>query len=279
MAGRYRLRALLGRGGMGRVWLAEDELLHRPVALKQAILSDPSGGWYPAATDRLLIEACAAATVNHKGAVTIYDVVTEDSRNWIVMEPLSGHTLAELITAEGPRSIAQVTCIGLRLLDVLMAAHRAGILHCDVKPANVHLCEDGRVVLTDFGIACSMLDDATDRTQMVAGSPLYTAPERLRGGNAEPASDMFSLGATLFTALEGKPPFSGSSLFSTVLAVVESEPAPCPLAGPLRPVIEGLLAKNPADRLTGEEARKALLDIQRQLRPGPATEVLEGVNA
>ena len=279
MAGRYRLRALLGRGGMGRVWLAEDELLHRPVALKQAIRSDPSGSWYPAATDRLLIEACAAATVHHTGVVTIYDVVTEDSRNWIVMEPLSGHTLAELIIAEGALSIAQVTCIGLRLLDVLMAAHRAGILHCDVKPANVHLCDDGRVVLTDFGIACSMLDEASDRTQMLAGSPLYTAPERLRGGNAEPASDMFSLGATLSTALEGKPPFSGTSLFSTVLAVVESEPAPCLHAGPLRPVIEGLLAKNPAERLTGEQARTALVDIQQQLQPGLATRVLEGINA
>ena len=280
MAGRYRLRALLGRGGMGRVWLAEDELLHRPVALKQAILSDPSGGWYPAATDRLLIEACAAATVHHTGVVTIYDVVTEDSRNWIVMEPLSGHTLAELITAEGPLSIAQVTCIGLRLLDVLMAAHRAGILHCDVKPANVHLCDDGRVVLTDFGIACCMLDEASDGTQMAAGSPLYTAPERLRGGNPEPASDMFSLGATLFTALEGKPPFSnGRSLFDTVIAVVEGVPAPCPHAGPLRPVIDGLLAKNPADRLTGEQARTALLDIQQRLQPRLETHVLEGVNA
>ena len=281
VAGRYRLRALLGRGGMGRVWLAEDELLHRPVALKQAVLKERrSDDWYPAdGPDRLLIEACAAASVNHKGAVTIYDVVTEDSQNWIVMEPLSGHTLVELITAEGLLSIAQVIPIGLGLLDVLMAAHRVGILHCDVKPANVHLCDDGRVVLTDFGIACRMLDEVSDRTRLLAGSPLYTAPERLRGGNPEPASDMFALGATLFTALEGKPPFSNRrSLFETVVAVVEGVPAPCRHAGPLRPVIEGLLAKNPANRLTGEVARKALLDIQHQLRPGPPTEVLKGVN-
>jgi serine/threonine protein kinase len=280
VAGRYRLRALLGRGGMGRVWLAEDELLHRPVALKQDIMSDPtSDGWYRTAPGRLLIEACAAATVNHKGVVTIYDVVTDNNRTWIVMEPLSGRTLAESITMEGSLSIARVTHIGLSLLDVLMATHRVGILHCDVKPANVHLCEDGRVVLTDFGIACSM-DEASDGTQMLAGSPLYTAPERLRGGNPEPACDMFALGATLFAAVEGKPPFSGRSLFNTVIAVVEGEPAPCPHAGPLRPVIEGLLAKNPADRLTGEQARTALVDIQHELRPGDVTEVMEGgVNA
>ncbi|MGH3339329.1 MAG: serine/threonine-protein kinase, partial [Propionibacteriaceae bacterium] len=205
---------------------------------------------------------------------------TEDSQSWIVMEPLSGHTLAALITAEGLLSIAQVIRIGLGLLDVLMAAHRVGILHCDVKAANVHLCDDGRVVLTDFGIACSMLDAPSDRTPMLAGSPLYTAPERLRGGNPEPASDMFSLGATLFAAVEGKPPFSGSTLFNTVIAVVEEEPAPCLHAGPLRAVIQGLLAKNPADRLTGEQARMALLDLQQQLRPGHPTAVVEaGVNA
>jgi eukaryotic-like serine/threonine-protein kinase len=280
VAGRYRLQALLGRGGMGRVWLAEDELLHRPVALKQAILSGPTpDGLPPAAPDRLLMEACAAATVNHKGVVTIYDVVTENSRNWIVMEPLSGRNLAELIIAEGPLSIARVSHIGLGLLDVLMAAHRVGILHCDVKPANVHLCDDGRVVLTDFGIACSRLDEASDRTQMLAGSPLYTAPERLRGGKPEPASDMFSLGATLFTALEGKSPFSGRSLFEMTVAVVEGTPAPCVHAGVLRPVIEGLLAKNPVDRLTGEQARTALLDIQQQLRPSHAEVVESGVNA
>jgi serine/threonine protein kinase len=275
VAGRYRLRALLGRGGMGRVWLAEDELLNRPVALKQEIVSAPtSDGWHRTAPGSLLIEACAAASVNHKGAITIYDVVTDNSRTWIVMEPLSGRTLAESITVKGRHSIAGVTHIGVRVLDVLMAAHRVGILHCDVKPANVHLCDDGRVVLTDFGIACSMVGQASDSTQILAGSPLYTAPERLRGGNPEPAWDMFSLGATLFAAVEGKPPFN------TVIAVVEGETAPCLHAGPLRAVVEGLLAKNPADRLTGDQARTALVDLQQRLRPSDVSEVMEcGVNA
>lgn len=265
VAGRYRLQALLGRGGMGRVWLAEDELLHRPVALKQAISGDSdSDGWSRAAADRLLMEARAAAAVHHRGVVTVYDVVTEDSRSWIVMERLAGRTLAELINMDGALSVTRVTRIGLRLLDVLLAAHRAGMLHCDVKPANVHL-DGGRVVLTDFGIACSMLDETSDRTQFLAGSPLYTAPERLRGGKAEPASDMFSLGATLFTALEGTSPFCGSSIFEIAVAVVERESAPCLHGGPLRAVIEGLLVKNPVQRLSGEQARMALLGIQRQL--------------
>jgi serine/threonine protein kinase len=117
-------------------------------------------------------------------------------------------------------------------------------MHCDVKPANVQLCDDGRVVLTDFGNACSMLDEASDRSQMLAGSPPCTAPERLGGGEPEPASDMFSLSAPLFTALESISPFRGSSLFEITVAVVEMKPAPCLHAGPPRPLIEGLLAKS-----------------------------------
>jgi serine/threonine protein kinase len=276
VAGRYRLRALLGRGGMGRVWLAEDELLHRPVALKQDLISDAvSEGSHLAASGRLLIEACAAANVNHQGAVTIYDLVTDDGQNWIVMEPLFGRTLAEAIAVEGPLPSAQVTRIGLHLLNVLQTAHRVGILHCDVKPANVHLCDDGRVVLTDFGIACSILDEPSDRTQMLAGSPVYTAPERLRGRNPEPASDLFSLGATLFDAVEGRPPFSGTSLFDTVIAVAEGKPATDRHAGPLRPVIDGLLAKDPADRPAADETRMALLDVQRELELGAGSQERE----
>jgi serine/threonine protein kinase len=266
VAGRYRLRALLGRGGMGRVWLADDELLQRPVALKQGVEVDSTSDAFPsAAPDRLVTEACAAANVQHNGAVTIYDVVNDDDENWIVMEPLSGRTLAEVIAREGTLPVAQVAAIGLRLLDVLQTAHRAGIVHCDVKPANVHLCDDDRVVLTDFGIAHRTLDEASGRTHNFAGSPVYAAPELLRGGNPEPASDLFALGATLFAAVEGRPPFSGTSLFDTVVAVVKGAPAPFRHAGPLRPVVEGLLAKEPGDRLTAERARVALLDIQYQL--------------
>jgi serine/threonine protein kinase len=277
VAGRYRLRALLGRGGMGRVWLAEDELLHRPVALKQDLLSDPTSGVSPSAPpSRLLREACAAANVNHNGAVTIYDVVIDDGHHWIVMEPLSGRTLAEVIAREGPLQVAQVTGIGLRLLEVLQSAHRVGIVHCDVKPANVHICDDGRVVLTDFGLAHRMVDGDGGNTQIFAASPVYTAPERLRGGIPEPASDLFSVGATLFAAVEGKPPFYGTSLFDTVVAVVEGQPAPILRAGPLRPVVEGLLAKSPADRLGAEQALVALFGVQQECQPATDGSAAEG---
>ena len=261
---------------MGRVWLAEDELLHRPVALKQDLLSDPTSGVSPsAAPSRLLTEASAAANVNHNGAVSIYDVVTDGGHHWIVMEPLFGRTLAELIAREGALQVAQVTGIGLRLLEVLQSAHRVGIVHCDVKPANVHICDDGRVMLTDFGLAHRMVDGDGANTQIFAASPVYTAPERLRGGSPEPASDLFSVGATLFAAVEGKPPFHGTSLFDTVVAVVEGRPAPVLRAGPLRPVLEGLLAKSPADRLGSEQARLALFGVQQKCQlatDGSATE-------
>jgi eukaryotic-like serine/threonine-protein kinase len=211
-----------------------------------------------------VVEACAAAHVNHSGAVTIYDVVIDDGQNWIVMEPLFGPTLGEMISIQGHLPVPEVAAIGLRLLGVLEAAHRVGIVHCDVKPANVHVCDDGRVVLTDFGIAHRMLDEAGGTTQIFAGSPVYAAPEVLRGGDPEPASDLFSLGATLFAAVEGKPPFHGTSLLDTVVAVVNGAPAPFLHAGPLRPVLEGLLAKQPGDRLTADQTRVALWDIQHE---------------
>jgi serine/threonine protein kinase len=265
VAGRYRLWSLLGRGGMGLVWLAEDELLERPVALKQVTLSDPvSQNSGKAARSRALGEARAAARVHHDGAVRIHDIVKEDGRPWIVMEPLSGRTLAETLNAEGPLPIEQVTRVGLCLLDVLQATHQAGVVHRDVKPGNVHLCDGGRVVLTDFGIACSMDDDSGSSNYTFAGSPAYTSPERLRGGKPEPAGDLFSLGATLFTAVEGRPPFEKVDLFTTLTAVVEDAPAPFLRAGPLRPLIEGLLAKEPDRRLSIDQARAALQAIQRE---------------
>jgi serine/threonine protein kinase len=259
VAGRYRLRSLLGRGGMGSVWLAEDEFLCRPVALKQVILSDPvSEESRRAALVRTLGEARAAARVDHIGAVRIHDVVKEDGRPWIVMEPLSGRTLADTLDAEGPLPISQVASVGLGLLDALRATHRAGIVHGDVKPANVHLCDGGRVVLADFGIACTTDGDVSFPAYEFAGSPAYVSPERILGGRPEPASDLFSLGATLFTAVEGEPPFGNGDLVATISAVVEDPPGPYLRAGALRPVIDGLLAKEPARRLGADQARAAL---------------------
>jgi serine/threonine protein kinase len=154
---------------------------------------------------RALGEARAAARVHHDGVVTIHDLVKEDGCPWIVMELLSGRTLAEAVKADGPLSIEQATCVGLRLLDVLRATHAAGIIHRDVKPGNVYLCHGGRVVLIDFGIAWAAGNDAGGTEYLFAGSPGYASPERLRGEQPQPAADLFSLGATLFTAVEGRP--------------------------------------------------------------------------
>ena len=249
---------------MGLVWRAEDELLRRAVALKEVFVNDPMSE-DPRKAARLcaLREARAAARVDHYGVVRIHDVVKEGGRPWIVMELLRGRTLAEKLDAEGPLSIDQVTRVGLRLLEVLRAVHRAGIVHCDIKPANIQLCRGGRLVLTDFGIARRADSDPGSTTQMFAGSPAYASPERLRGDQAGPASDLFLLGATLFTLIEGRPPFDKGDLFATLTALAVDAPAPPRRAGPLRPVIEGLLAKEPHRRLTANQAQAALLAIRR----------------
>ena|SRR5437763_6164508 len=269
VAGRYRVRSLLGTGGMARVWLGHDEVLARPVALKQcARRGGPGGG--PG-----IAEARAAAKVPHTGTVTVYDAVADEAGTWIVMELLTGRTLAEALVADGPLPPDQVARIGLRLLDVLAAVHRAGVVHCDLKPDNVHLCPEGRVVLTDFGIACAVDGYHDVAPGGLAGSPSYIAPERIRGEALGPPSDLFSLGATLFTAVEGRSPFDRGEVSATLAAVVEDAAAPFLRADALRPAIEGLLAKDPTQRLDAGRAREALR-LARSLRltrarPGPDT--------
>jgi serine/threonine protein kinase len=259
VAGRYRIRSLLGHGGMGLVWLAEDEVLRRPIALKQLVPHPPvSEELLTTARARALSEARATARVDHVGAVRIYDLVEDDGLPWIVMELLSGRTLKDVVAAEGPLPAGEVARIGLRLLDSLQAAHRAGVVHRDVKPGNVYLCDAGRVVLADFGIASTAGDDATLTDGEFAGSPAYVSPERVRSDEVGPASDLFSLGATLFAAVEGRVAFDKGSLFDTLTAVLHDPPAPFLRAGPLGPVIEGLLAKVPERRLSTEAARTAL---------------------
>ena len=254
VADRYRIRSLLGVGGMGRVLLAEDELLQRRVALKSYHTQEPNG----ADGARLLNEARAAARVDHPGLVRIYDVAREGQVLWIVMEALSGRSLAQILAVDGPLPIHRATDVGLQLLDVLKAVHRAGIVHRDVKPANVHLCADGRVVLTDFGIASFAGSETNPDT--LGGSPGYLSPEQVQGSTPEPASDLFSFGATLYASVEGHAPFDRGELSDSLIAVLRGTAQPG-RAGPLRPIIDRLLVKHPERRLTADQVESALKRI------------------
>jgi serine/threonine protein kinase len=263
VGGRYRLRRLLGRGGMGAVWLATDERLRRPVAAKQLVLAGAASDEERlAARTRMRHEARLTALVDHPGTVRIYDLAEEAGEPWIVMEALPGRTLEAALRDQGPRPVGQVASLGLWLLEVLEATHRAGVVHRDVKPSNVQLCGGGRVVLTDFGIATTTWDGPGSVSDKVSGSPAYMAPEQVQGGKAEPASDLFSLGATLYTAVEGRSPFGKGCPVATLSAVVDDPPAPFRRAGPLAPVVEGLLAKDPGRRPDTGQARRALRAVQ-----------------
>ncbi|GHD36479.1 serine/threonine-protein kinase [Streptomyces galbus] len=259
VAGRYRLLSPLGEGGMGTVWRARDEVLHREVAVKE--VRAPAGLPAPDVERmyaRLEREAWAAARVAHRNVVTVYDVATEDGRPWIVMELVRGVSLADVLDAEGPLSAPRAARVGAEVLAALRAAHAAGVLHRDVKPANVLLSNDDRVVLTDFGIATVEGSSALTMTGEVIGSPEFLAPERALGRTPGPGSDLWSLGVLLYAAVEGTSPFRQDTPLSTLRAIVDEElPAPR-RAGPLAPVIEGLLRKDPAERLTAEAAEREL---------------------
>jgi eukaryotic-like serine/threonine-protein kinase len=262
VAGRYRLLWLLGRGGMGAVWLASDQALHRPVAVKQPLLGGlATGVERRAAAARLLREARLAARVDHPGVVRVYDVAEEAGGPWIVMQALPGRTLQAALRDHGPLPVGQVTSLGLRLLEALAATHRAGIVHRDVNPSNVQLCGGRRVVLTDFGVAATAEDGAGVPSGGIVGSPGYMAPEQVLGGRVGSASDLFSLGATLYAAVEGRSPFGKGGTAATLDAVVTDPPAPLRRAGPIGPVIQGLLAKDPARRWGPDQARSALQAI------------------
>ncbi|CAL9303442.1 serine/threonine-protein kinase [Streptomyces sp. SudanB25_2051] len=262
LAGRYRLGAVLGRGGMGTVWRAVDETLSRTVAVKELR--------FPNAIDedekrrlitRTLREAKAIARIRNNSAVTVYDVVDEDDRPWIVMELIEGRSLADVIREDGTLTPRRAAEVGLAILDVLRAAHRQGILHRDVKPSNVLISDDGRVVLTDFGIAQVEGDPSITSTGMLVGAPSYISPERARGQRPGPAADMWSLGGLLYACVEGHPPYDKGSAIATLTAVMTEQLDPPRNAGPLDTVIYGLLAKDPAQRLDDAGARKLLNDV------------------
>ncbi|MFJ6392266.1 serine/threonine-protein kinase [Streptomyces sp. NPDC091972] len=270
VAGRYRLLSVLGEGGMGTVWRARDQVLHRDVAVKEVRASielpvERSRQLH----ERLEREAWAAARVNARGVVTVYDVVNFDGRPWIVMEVVRGRSLADVITAEGALAPKDVARIGVEVLAALRAAHGAGVLHRDVKPANVLLADDSRVVLTDFGIASVEGSTALTMTGEVVGSPEYLAPERALGQTPGAASDLWSLGALLYTAVQGRSPFRRTSALSTLRAVVDDELPPPHRAGPLTTVIEGLMRKDPEERMGPEEAMGELTRVAQGLTAPP----------
>ncbi|MDX2931938.1 serine/threonine-protein kinase [Streptomyces ipomoeae] len=263
LAGRYRLGGVLGRGGMGTVWRAKDETLGRTVAIKELR--------FPSSIDedekrrlitRTLREAKAIARIRNNAAVTVFDVVHEDDRPWIVMELVEGKSLAEVIREDGVLEPKRAAEVGLAILDVLRAAHREGILHRDVKPSNVLIDKhDGRVVLTDFGIAQVEGDPSITSTGMLVGAPSYISPERARGHKPGPAADLWSLGGLLYAAVEGVPPYDKGSAIATLTAVM-TEPVPEPKrAGPLKDVIFGLLTKDPERRLDDAGARAMLNSV------------------
>ncbi|WP_067500674.1 serine/threonine-protein kinase [Actinoplanes sp. TFC3] len=270
VAGRYRLGDELGAGGMGRVWKARDELLQRDVAVKEIVLPhDLVAAERDAVHRRMVQEARAAARLSHRNVVQVFDVVENDDHAWIVMEYVESRSLQEVISEDGPLEPRWAALLGLEVLDALEAAHRAGVRHRDVKPANVLLGTDGRIVLTDFGIASIEGDSVvTTSSELVLGSPQYMSPERARDGTAEPASDLWSLGATLYAAVEGRPPYQKGTAIGTLTALAADEPAPPQQAGALRPVLDGLLRKDPAQRIDAAETRRRLRAVVTP--PAPA---------
>ncbi|WP_069814559.1 serine/threonine-protein kinase [Streptomyces sp. TP-A0874] len=271
LTGRYRLGEPLGSGGMGTVWRAVDETLGRTVAVKELR--------FPSSVDedekrrlitRTLREAKAIARIRSSGAVTVYDVVDEDDRPWIVMELIEGRSLADVIRDSGGLPYRRAAEIGLAVLDVLRAAHAVGILHRDVKPSNVLISDEGRVVLTDFGIAKVEGDPSVTSTGMLVGAPSYIAPERARGKKPGPPADLWSLGGLLYACVEGVPPYDKGAALATLTAVMTEPLEPPRNAGPLEEVIRGLLTKDPDQRLADAGARALLSKIVKESEPTAA---------
>jgi eukaryotic-like serine/threonine-protein kinase len=276
VSGRYRLRRLLGQGSMGTVWEAYDELLHRPVAVKEVRL--PPG--VPAEEadelrERTLREARAIAVVSHPNVITLHDVAREHGEPFVVMEYMPARSLAELLRDGGSLDVPKAALVGYAVAAGLGAAHQAGITHRDVKPGNVLVAEDGRVKLTDFGIARNVSELTITRTGITLGSPAYIAPEVAAGREVTSAADLWGLGATLFAAVEGRAPYDPNGpVLETLSSVVNGE-VPAPSPGPLAEVISALMVKDPGARAGTDDVCRML----RPLLPPPGTPLYEADSA
>jgi eukaryotic-like serine/threonine-protein kinase len=262
IADRYRLGRVIGRGSMGVVWLAYDEVLHRPVAVKEVQL--PPGMPVGEANDireRTLREARAIAALTHPNVVAVHDVAKQGAEPFVVMELLTGRSLARLIERSGPLNTEQTAAVADAVAAGLDAAHRRGITHRDVKPGNVLVGEDGQVKLTDFGISRNVSEVTMTNSGMVLGTPAYIAPEVAAGDPVTNAVDLWSLGATLFAAVTGHPPYdAGDNVLDTVNEVVHGDVPEPPADSPLAGVISGLMVKDPAERIS-------LVEVRRRIRP------------
>ncbi|WP_024877829.1 serine/threonine-protein kinase [Saccharomonospora piscinae] len=267
VAGRYRLRSVLGSGSMGTVWSAYDEFLHRPVAVKEVRMPH---GVPPARVtelrERTLREARAIAVLSHPNVVILHDVVREHGDPYVVMELLPSRSLAGLLSSMPRLTVPQAAAMGEAVAAALEAAHAAGITHRDVKPGNVLISADGRIKLTDFGIARNVSEATLTHTGVMLGSPAFIAPEVATGGPVTYTADLWGLGATLFAATEGRPPYDADGdPLETVVSVVQGD-VPRPAPGPLAPVVRGLMMKKPSDRMSLSEVRRRLYPLLAQPR-------------
>ena len=271
IGGRYRLDRSIGQGGMGTVWEGHDELLGRAVAVKEVRFPPELDDRAMAdLRERTLREARASARLSHPNVITTYDVVEEDGRPWIVMELLPTRSLSELLREDGPLPPHRVAEIGLDVLSALESAHAQGVVHRDVKPSNVLVTKEGRGVLTDFGIASTAGDPALTSTGVVLGSPSYMSPERARGKAFGPESDLWSLGATLYAAAEGRPPFDSDNALGTLTAVISDPVPPMSGGGALEEAVAGLLVKDPARRAGIRTTRDLLTRAAADQSPAAA---------